>query len=73
MLSKFGISYSTVADDCRINNLVEHFMTFRTTVRNRVLEQQVKDKTILKACDEARENLSSCGVTIKVSYSNNFI
>lgn len=67
MFSRFGIlnSLATENDD-KMNNIVEHFVKFRSAVRNRALEQDVKDKIILTACDEARLNLSSCGVTIKV-------
>ncbi|XP_029043881.1 probable cysteine--tRNA ligase, mitochondrial isoform X1 [Osmia bicornis bicornis] len=71
MFSRFGILNSLTAEDDRMNNIVEHFVKFRSAVRNRALEQDVKDKIILTACDEARLNLSSCGVTIKVKYLNN--
>ncbi|CAK9813984.1 Cysteine--tRNA ligase, mitochondrial [Anthophora quadrimaculata] len=65
--SKFGISQSTTADDHRMNNIIECLMKFRNTVRCRTLEQDVKDKVLLAACDEVRSNLSSCGVIIKDS------
>ncbi|XP_012145240.2 cysteine--tRNA ligase-like protein, mitochondrial [Megachile rotundata] len=65
MFATFGILHSSATDDHRLNNVVECFVKFRSTVRNRALEQDVKDKIILTACDEARSNLSACGVTIK--------
>ncbi|OAD58189.1 Cysteine--tRNA ligase, mitochondrial [Eufriesea mexicana] len=63
--SKFGIFNPTTTDDQRVNNLVEYFVKFRHTVRRRTLESDVKDKILLEACDEARSDLSACGVTVK--------
>lgn len=42
-------------------------MEFRNVVRNRVLEQKQKDELLLLACDTARKNLSTCGITVKVN------
>lgn len=63
--SNFGVSNSTNAADHMINSIVESFVKFRRAVRARALEQDVKDKTLIAACDEARADLLTCGVTIK--------
>ena len=65
MCSKLGISYSTVADEHRTNTIIEYFVKFRNTIRNRAIEQEAKDKILLAACDEARLNLLASGITIK--------
>ncbi|XP_031831516.1 cysteine--tRNA ligase-like protein, mitochondrial isoform X2 [Nomia melanderi] len=67
MLSKFGIENSNVADECKVNNLIEYFIKFRKSVRNRAREKDVLDKVLLAACDEARTDLSKCGVIVKDS------
>lgn len=66
IFSKFGIENSEVIDECKVNNLIEYFIKFRQTVRNRAREKGVLDKVLLAACDEARTDLSKCGVIVKV-------
>ena len=66
MLSKFGISNRSKSNDHKINNVIECLMKFRQTVRNKALEQNVKDKTLLTACDEVRSELIACGIIVKV-------
>ncbi|XP_017878367.1 probable cysteine--tRNA ligase, mitochondrial [Ceratina calcarata] len=63
--SNFGVSNSTNAADHMINSIVESFVKFRRTVRTRAIEQDVKDKALFNACDQARTDLLTCGVTIK--------
>ncbi|KOC70241.1 putative cysteine--tRNA ligase, mitochondrial [Habropoda laboriosa] len=63
--STFGISKSTTVNDCKIDNIMKCLVKFRKTIRTKALEQNVKDKTLLAACDEVRSNLSSCGIIIK--------
>ncbi|XP_076638675.1 cysteine--tRNA ligase-like protein, mitochondrial [Colletes latitarsis] len=65
IFSMLGMSYSEESNECKINSLVEHLVQFRNTVRNRVIEQDVKDKILLTACDEIRLNLSTLGIIIK--------
>ncbi|KAK1132805.1 hypothetical protein K0M31_014177 [Melipona bicolor] len=65
MLSKFGISNRSEANDHKINNVIQCLMKFRQTVRNKVLEQNVKDKTLLTACDKVRSELTACGIIVK--------
>ncbi|XP_076233789.1 cysteine--tRNA ligase-like protein, mitochondrial [Calliopsis andreniformis] len=65
IFSKLGILHSAEANEQKINSVIDYFVQFRNTVRNRALEQEVKDKILLSACDEARSNLSTCGVIVK--------
>ncbi|XP_076166471.1 cysteine--tRNA ligase-like protein, mitochondrial [Ptiloglossa arizonensis] len=67
IFSTFGILHSEVADEYKINGLIEQIVNFRGTVRNRALEQDVKDKVLLTACDKIRSKLSTFGVIIKDS------
>lgn len=57
-----------MADEYKINGLIEQIVNFRGTVRNRALEQDVKDKVLLTACDKIRSKLSTFGVIIKVQF-----
>lgn len=66
MLSKFGIANRSKANDHKINNVIECLVKFRQTMRNKALEQNVKDKALLTACDEVRSELITCGIIIKV-------
>ncbi|XP_033335585.2 cysteine--tRNA ligase-like protein, mitochondrial isoform X1 [Megalopta genalis] len=66
MFSKLGIGRSEMADENKVNNLIEYFIKFRKIVRNRAKETNVSDKVLLSACDEARNDLSKCGVLVKV-------
>jgi len=50
----------------QIENIIDHFLNFRTAVRIRALEQNPKDTILLKECDNARKCLSTCGVMVKV-------
>ncbi|XP_016917911.1 probable cysteine--tRNA ligase, mitochondrial isoform X2 [Apis cerana] len=65
IFSKFGISNSSTINDNKINNLIECLIKFRHIVRNKVLEHDVKDKTLLIACDKIRSELSTYGIIIK--------
>ncbi|KZC06253.1 Cysteine--tRNA ligase, mitochondrial [Dufourea novaeangliae] len=67
MLLKLGIGQFEVADEYNNNNIIEYFVKFRRAVRKRATEQNVFDKVLLTACDEARTDLSTCGVIIKDS------
>lgn len=40
-------------------------MEFRNVIRNKILEQKEKDEFLLLACDTARKNLYTCGITVK--------
>ncbi|XP_014478439.1 PREDICTED: probable cysteine--tRNA ligase, mitochondrial isoform X2 [Dinoponera quadriceps] len=63
-LSKFGLSQSTSASDRRVEDVVDHFLKFRTAVRTRALENP-KNNVLLKECDNVREELSACGILVK--------
>ncbi|XP_076645259.1 cysteine--tRNA ligase-like protein, mitochondrial isoform X1 [Halictus rubicundus] len=67
MFSKLGIGRSEVADEYKVNNLIEYFIKFRKRVRNRIKEQGAPDNVMLTACDEARADLLKCGVIVKDS------
>lgn len=51
-----------------MDSVVECLIKFRGAVRNKILEQDVKDKTLLTACDEVRSKLSTYGIIIKVQH-----
>lgn len=51
-----------------MDSVVECLIKFRGTVRNKILEQDVKDKTLLTACDKVRSELSTYGIIIKVQH-----
>lgn len=68
MLSKFGILNPSTVNDYRMDSVVECLIKFRGTVRNKILEQDVKDETLLTACDEVRSELSNYGIIIKVQH-----
>ncbi|KAL6447973.1 hypothetical protein ACFW04_000192 [Cataglyphis niger] len=66
-LSKLGISRSTmsVAENRQVKDIIDNFLNFRMAIRTRALEQNPKDTILLKECDTARMNLSTCGIIIK--------
>lgn len=66
-LSKFGISrFVTSAENQRqVEDIINNFLKFRIAIRNKALEQSSKDTTLLKECDKARDNLSTCGIIVK--------
>ncbi|XP_011703416.1 PREDICTED: probable cysteine--tRNA ligase, mitochondrial isoform X1 [Wasmannia auropunctata] len=66
-LSKLGISRSTKSTVAsrQIEDVIDHFLNFRTTVRIKALEQNPKDTVLLKECDNVRKCLSSCGIIVK--------
>ncbi|XP_078034083.1 cysteine--tRNA ligase-like protein, mitochondrial isoform X2 [Augochlora pura] len=66
MFSMLGIERSEVLDECKVNDLIEYFIKFRKTVRNRARNTNVPDKVLLSACDEVRVDLAKCGVIVKV-------
>ncbi|KAG5344542.1 SYCM protein, partial [Acromyrmex charruanus] len=67
ILSKFGISRSTksTVENRQIEDIIDHFLNFRRTVRIRALEQNPKDTILLKECDNVRKCLSTCGIMVK--------
>ena len=67
-LSKFGISRSTksTVENKQIEDIINHFLNFRTIVRIKALEQNPKNTILLKECDNVRKCLSTCGITVKV-------
>lgn len=67
ILSKLGISRSTMsmAENRQVKDIIDNFLNFRMTVRTRALEQSPKDTILLKECDNARTNLSTCGIIVK--------
>ncbi|XP_003395414.1 probable cysteine--tRNA ligase, mitochondrial [Bombus terrestris] len=65
ILSKFGISNPSAVNDYRMDSIVECLIKFRGAVRNKILEQDVKDETLLTACDKVRSDLSTYGIIIK--------
>ncbi|KAL0127604.1 hypothetical protein PUN28_003117 [Cardiocondyla obscurior] len=69
ILSKFGISRSTKStiENKQVENIVNHFLNFRTAVRVRALENNPKDTILLKECDNARKCLTTCGIMVKVN------
>nr|XP_012235778.1 PREDICTED: probable cysteine--tRNA ligase, mitochondrial isoform X1 [Linepithema humile]XP_012235779.1 PREDICTED: probable cysteine--tRNA ligase, mitochondrial isoform X1 [Linepithema humile] len=68
VLTKFGIVRSTMAtiENRQIKDILDNFLDFRNAVRIRALQQNPKDKTLLKECDKARKCLSTCGIIVKV-------
>ncbi|KAK2582631.1 hypothetical protein KPH14_004913 [Odynerus spinipes] len=66
ILSCFGISQSTsTMQNQNIKDIIEHFVEFRSAVRNRALEQKPRDEVLLLACDTVRKNLHTCGIVVK--------
>ncbi|XP_015610175.1 probable cysteine--tRNA ligase, mitochondrial [Cephus cinctus] len=67
VLLKFGISYSVKSDanDHKLKSVIEELVNFRSSVRIRALEQGVKDKVLLTACDTVRKNLLIHGIEVK--------
>lgn len=67
-LSALGISEVDTAEGSQnmLTDVIDDFVNFRQTVRNRVLEQEVRDKVLLGACDEARNNLLVYRIQVKV-------
>ncbi|XP_043492051.1 probable cysteine--tRNA ligase, mitochondrial [Polistes fuscatus] len=66
ILSIFGFTQSkSTIENRQTEDIVKYFVEFRNIVRNRVLEQKQKDEVLLHACDTARKNLSTCGITVK--------
>ncbi|XP_054010687.1 cysteine--tRNA ligase, mitochondrial [Hylaeus anthracinus] len=65
VFSMLGIQNSEMSSEHKMNSVIEHLVKFRTIVRNRAIEQNVKDKILLTACDKVRLNLSTFGVIIK--------
>ncbi|EFN83100.1 Cysteinyl-tRNA synthetase, mitochondrial [Harpegnathos saltator] len=63
-LSKFGFSQSASAKDRQVEEIIDHCLRFRAAVRNRALENP-KNDALLKACDNVREELSTCGILVK--------
>ncbi|XP_032666506.1 probable cysteine--tRNA ligase, mitochondrial isoform X2 [Odontomachus brunneus] len=64
-LSKLGLSQYTISTkDRRIEDIIEYFLKFRTAVRNMALENP-KNNVLMKKCDNAREELFTCGVLVK--------
>lgn len=51
-----------------MDSIVECLIKFRGAVRNKILEQDVKDEILLTACDKVRSDLSTYGIIIKVQY-----
>lgn len=51
-----------------MDSVIECLIKFRGAVRNKILEQDVKDKTLLTACDKVRSELSTYGIIIKVQH-----
>lgn len=51
-----------------MDSIVECLIKFRGAVRNKILEQDVKDETLLTACDKVRSELSTYGIIIKVQH-----
>lgn len=68
VLSKLGLLDSTNVEGTQFNltEVVETFVKFRESVRSKALEDPKTNKEVLKACDEARNNLIACGIQIKV-------
>ncbi|KAG7202847.1 hypothetical protein KM043_009998 [Ampulex compressa] len=65
LLSTFGFSHVKSMNDNKIENVMEHFMKFRSIVRNAALDKDIKADVLLNACDEIRFNLSTCGIIVK--------
>ncbi|XP_033227492.1 probable cysteine--tRNA ligase, mitochondrial [Belonocnema kinseyi] len=67
VLSKLGLLDSTNLEGTQFNltQVVETFVKFRESVRSKALEDPKTNKEVLKACDEARNNLIACGIQIK--------
>ncbi|XP_057341342.1 probable cysteine--tRNA ligase, mitochondrial [Microplitis mediator] len=66
-LSNLGIS-SSVENDAghrRLGDVVDTLVKFRSVVRNKSLNQSVKDKELLEACDDVRKSLALHGIKIK--------
>lgn len=55
-----------MAENRQVKDIIDNFLNFRMTVRTRALEQSPKDTILLKECDNARTNLSTCGIIVKV-------
>jgi len=56
----------STAENQQIKDIIDCFLNFRMTIRNRALEQNPKDIILLKECDNARMNLSTYGIVVKV-------
>ncbi|XP_035717122.1 probable cysteine--tRNA ligase, mitochondrial isoform X1 [Vespa mandarinia] len=66
ILSIFGfIKSKSLVENRKTEDIIKYFVEFRSVVRNRVLEQKQNDELLLLACDTARKNLSTCGITVK--------
>lgn len=63
-----GISHSKEVENKnnKFTEVIDTFVDFRTTVRNKALRENVKDKETLILCDDVRKKMSACGVKIKV-------
>lgn len=68
LLEKFGIQNitRTNTDDQNITGILDSYVKFREIVRNDVLKEKTKNLPILKACDDARNELLAFGVHVKV-------
>ncbi|XP_063981886.1 probable cysteine--tRNA ligase, mitochondrial [Diachasmimorpha longicaudata] len=51
--------------DGKFRRVVDDLVKFRTIVRNRALAMNVKDKELLGACDDVRNNLANSGIKVK--------
>ncbi|KAF7998247.1 hypothetical protein HCN44_009645 [Aphidius gifuensis] len=70
VLKSFGIVNSQeviLANDDKINQIVDTLVNFRSTIRNKALKdfKDQQQKELLTICDDARKNLSDCGIKIK--------
>lgn len=68
-LTSFGMEIkakSTRHSGAETNDVIDSFVKFRCDVRNFALEVKSKDKRLLVACDQARNDLSLHGIQIKV-------
>ncbi|KAK0081919.1 hypothetical protein PV326_007440 [Microctonus aethiopoides] len=66
-LRNLGISHSKEVENKnnKFTEVIDTFVNFRTTVRNKALSGSVKDKETLILCDDVRKKMSVCGVKIK--------
>lgn len=51
----------------KVNNIIEQFVQFRSTVRRESLSKDKKNVVLLSACDQARIALSKHDIVVKVS------
>ncbi|XP_043664415.1 probable cysteine--tRNA ligase, mitochondrial isoform X3 [Vespula pensylvanica] len=66
ILSIFGFTKSKcIVENRKTEDIINYFVEFRNVIRNKILEQKEKDEFLLLACDTARKNLYTCGITVK--------